>query len=90
MFPLAACLLQEGGSGLQEADVHSVLAGIIADVSSSSPAQGSPEAALSGSLSTSQTVSSMVSVLQLLVLKKCDHTLFVKPLHVHDNLTESG
>ncbi|CAL5222200.1 g4530 [Coccomyxa viridis] len=40
---------QEGGNGLQEADVHSVLAGIIADVSSSSPAQASPEAASLGS-----------------------------------------
>ena len=42
-------LLQEG-SGLQEADVHSVLAGIIADVSTSSAAQESPEAALLGTI----------------------------------------
>ena len=70
--------------------MHSVLAGIIADVSSSSPAQGSPEAAFSGTPGTSQSVSSSASVLRLSVLEKGDHPLSVKLLHVHDNLAGSG
>ncbi len=68
--------------------MHSVLAGIIADVSSSSPAQASPEAASLGSPGTSQILLS--SMLQLTLLVQRYDPLSVKPLHVHDNLTESG